>query len=170
MMGVGNVHDWRRGPSEKDSPVGAALATFGVHGDSELYAYGESGTPGIGRDHAVKLVKKYPHGSFDALSQDIGHSPHLIHIPNTGKGGEGDASSYYGIFDPSGRPAGDNAKLFDLLALPGATPARKAAAASTGAAAEHRRGTHILDHVAPAPKKPVIIQDNTSGMISFSIA
>ncbi|HEY5204306.1 MAG TPA: hypothetical protein VIJ63_06885, partial [Roseiarcus sp.] len=78
-MGVGNVHDWRRGPSEKDSPDGAALATFGVHGDSNLYAYGGSGTPGIGRDHALKLVKKYPDGSFDAVSQDIGHPAHLIH-------------------------------------------------------------------------------------------
>jgi hypothetical protein len=112
MMAVGNVHDWRRGPSEKDSPAGAALATFGTHGDSDRYAYGGSGTPGIGRDHALKLVKKYADGSFDAISQDIGHAPHLIHMPWTGKGGEGDASSYYAINDPSGRPAGGNAKLF----------------------------------------------------------
>ena len=54
-MGVGNVHDWRRGPSETNSPEGSALATFGVHGDSDLYAYGGSGTPGIGRDHAFKV-------------------------------------------------------------------------------------------------------------------
>ena len=110
-MGVGNVHDWRRGPSETDSPEGAALATFGVHGDSDLYAYGGSGTPGIGRDHALKLVKKYPDGSFDAVSQDIGHAPHLIHMPYTGRGGEGDASSYFAIFNKSG-PAGGNIELF----------------------------------------------------------
>jgi hypothetical protein len=120
-MGVGNVHDWRRGPSEKDSPAGSALATFGVHGDSNLYAYGGSGTPGIGRDHALKLVKKYPDGSFDAVSQDIGHSAHLIHMPWTGQGGEGDASSYFAIFNSSG-PAGDNAKLFAQHI--GAQPAR----------------------------------------------
>ena len=111
-MGVGNVHDWRRGPSETASPEGAALATFGVHGDSDLYAYGGSGTPGIGRDHALKLVKKYPDGSFDAVSQDIGHAPHLIHMPYTGRGGEGDASSYFAIFNKSG-PAGGNIELFD---------------------------------------------------------
>ena len=110
-MGVGNVHDWRRGPSETDSPEGAALATFGVHGDSDLYAYGGSGTPGIGRDHALKLVKKYPDGSFDAVAQDIGHAPHLIHMPCTGRGGEGDASSYFAIFNKSG-PAGGNIELF----------------------------------------------------------
>ena len=110
-MGVGNVHDWRRGPSETNSPEGAALATFGVHGDSDLYAYGGSGTPGIGRDHALKLVKKYPDGSFDAVSQDIGHAPHLIHMPYTGRGGEGDASSYFAIFNKSG-PAGGNIELF----------------------------------------------------------
>jgi hypothetical protein len=111
-MGVGNVHDWRRGPSEKDTPAGAALATFGFHGESNLYALGGSGTPGIGRYHALKLIKKYPDGSFDAVSQDIGHSAHLIHMPFTGKGGEGDASSYFAIFDRSGRPAGENSKLF----------------------------------------------------------
>jgi hypothetical protein len=154
MMHVGNVHDWRRGLSEKDSPAGAALATFGVHGDSDRYAYGGSGTPGIGRGHAVKLVKKYPDGSFDAISQDIGHSPHLIHIPNTGKGGEGDASSYFQINDPFGRPAGDNAKL-------PAGPPR----ASTGAHAGH-----ILNHMAPPPPKPVTIQDHSGGMVQFSIA
>jgi hypothetical protein len=122
-MGVGNVHDWRRGPSEKDSPAGAALATFGVHGDSNLYAYGGSGTPGIGRDHALKLVKKYPDGSFDAVSQDIGHAPHLIHMPWTGKGGEGDASSYFAIFNRSG-PAGENSRLFNerRIALPARPP------------------------------------------------
>ena len=110
-MGVGNVHDWRRGPSETESPEGSALATFGVHGDSDLYAYGGSGTPGIGRDHALKLVKKYPDGSFDAISQDIGHAPHLIHMPWTGRGGEGDASSYFAIFNKAG-PAGENSRLF----------------------------------------------------------
>jgi hypothetical protein len=120
MMHVGNVHDWRRGPSEKDSPAGAALATFGVHGDSDLYAYGGSGTPGIGRDHALKLVKKYPDGSFDAISQDIDHPPHLVHIPWTGQGGEGDASSYFAIFNRFGRPSGGNVKLFGAPA--GASP------------------------------------------------
>ena len=78
---------------------------------SDLYAYGGSGTPGIGRDHALKLVKKYPDGSFDAVSQDIGHAPHLIHMPYTGRGGEGDASSYFAIFNKSG-PAGGNIELF----------------------------------------------------------
>ena len=75
------------------------------------YAYGGSGTPGIGRDHALKLVKKYPDGSFDAVSQDIGHAPHLIHMPYTGRGGEGDAFSYFAIFNKSG-PAGGNIELF----------------------------------------------------------
>ena len=64
--------------------------------------YGGSGTPGIGRDHALKLVKKYPDGSFDAISQDIGHAPHLIHMPWTGRGGEGDASSYFAIIQQGG--------------------------------------------------------------------
>lgn len=155
MMHVGNVHDWRRGPSEKDSPEGAALATFGVHGESQFYALGGSGTPGIGRDHAVKLVKKYPDGSFDAISQDSGHAPHLIHMPWTGQGGEGDASSYYGIFNSSG-PAGDNASLFNQRA-------------SAGSAAEHR-GTHILDHMEHAPPGQVVVHDMTGGASQVTIS
>ena len=110
-MGVGNVHDWRRGSGERDSPEGSALATFGFNGDSPYYAYGGSGTPGIGRDHALIMVKKYPDGSFDAVSQDAGHSAHLIHMPYTGRGGEGDAGSYYRINNRFGRPAGRNAGL-----------------------------------------------------------
>ena len=96
-MGLPNVHEWLRGAPEKDAPERTPLATFGWHGDSDRYAYGGSGTPGIGRDHGLFRVKKYPDGSFDALSQDAGHGPHMIHIPWTGKGGEGDASSYFGI-------------------------------------------------------------------------
>jgi len=107
-MGVGNVHDWRRGVGERDAPEGSALATFGVNGDSNLYAYGGSGTPGIRRDHALKMIRKYPDGSFDAVSQDAGHAPHLIHMPYTGRGGEGDAGSYYRINNRFGRPAGRN--------------------------------------------------------------
>jgi hypothetical protein len=135
-MGVGNVHDWRRGPSEKDAPAGAALATFGYHGESEFYALGGSGTPGIGRDHALKLIKKYPDGSFDAVSQDIGHSAHLIHMPFTGRGGEGDASSYYAIFDKSGRPAGENSKLFAGQSVSMPAHPRSPAPAPSAAAAD----------------------------------
>src|SRR5208283_1886013 len=97
VMGVGNVHSWFRGAGEKDLPEEVALATFGFHGESDRYALGGSGTPGINRDHSLIRVKKYPDGSFDAISQDASHPPHLVHIPWTGKGGEGDASSYYGI-------------------------------------------------------------------------
>src|SRR5208337_1075148 len=97
VMGVGNVHSWFRGAGEKDLPEEVALATFGYHGESDRYALGGSGTPGINRDHSLIRVKKYPDGSFDAISQDASHPPHLVHIPWTGKGGEGDASSYYGI-------------------------------------------------------------------------
>src|SRR5208283_39700 len=97
VMGVGNVHSWLRGAGEKDLPEEVALATFGFHGESDRYALGGSGTPGINRDHSLIRVKKYPDGSFDAISQDASHPPHLVHIPWTGKGGEGDASSYYGI-------------------------------------------------------------------------
>jgi hypothetical protein len=188
-MGVGNVHDWRRGPSEKDSPEGAALATFGVHGDSNLYAYGGSGTPGIGRDHALKLVKKYPDGSFDAVSQDIGHSAHLIHMPWTGRDGEGDASSYFAIFNTSG-PAGDNAKLFNARHIgaavtPPAHPStptplprideednRPLDLQVNDAFADMQRnrnrslkyhGTHILDHMDHGPPPGPIIIDNQSG-------
>jgi hypothetical protein len=124
-MGVGNVHGWRRGTGEKDSPEGSALATFGNNGDSPYYAYGGSGTSGIGRDHALILVKKYPDGSFDAVSQDAGHAPHLIHMPFTGRGGEGDAGSYFRINNKFGRPAGNNGGLFGHPAVKnGALPSQ----------------------------------------------
>ena len=174
----GNQH---RGPSEKDSPAGSALATFGVHGNSNLYAYGGSGTPGIGRDHALKLVKKYPDGSFDAVSQDIGHQPHLIHMPWTGRGGEGDASSYFAIYDKSGRPAGDNAKLFNApLELPGATPPQATGetlrydnAVGLRNMALRRRGhaLHILDHMDKGPPPgPIVVHDMTGGSAHVTIS
>ncbi len=94
-MGLGNVQSWRRGTPQRDAPDRTPLATFGWKGESDRYALGGIGTPGIGRDHGVYKVKGYPDGSFDAVSQDVGHGPHLIHIPWTGKGGEGDASAYF---------------------------------------------------------------------------
>ena len=189
-MGVGNIHDWRRGPSEKDSPTGAALATFGVHGDSDLYAYGGSGTPGIGRDHALKLVKKYPDGSFDAVSQDIGHAPHLIHMPWTGRGGEGDASSYFAIFNNSG-PAGKNAGLFagshplSRPFTPTPPPSISDVDAALAESVDDRfaemqrnrnsslkaRGTHILDHMDKgSPSGPIVIHNMTGGSAQVTVS
>jgi hypothetical protein len=69
------------------------------------------------------------------------------------KGGEGDASSYFAIFNPSGKPAGDNFELFN----------RPSGRASTGAAAEHRRVGHILDHMDHGPPPGPIVIDNQSG-------
>jgi hypothetical protein len=97
MNNLGNVHQWLRGDPAATAAVGDAVATFGRHGDSRRYAYGGSGTMGINRDHAGDVVKVYPDGSLDLLNQSRGRSPHVTHVPNTGKGGEGDSSSYFKI-------------------------------------------------------------------------
>ena len=58
--GYGNVQGWRRGAAEKDAPERTGLATFGYHGESNRYALGGIGTPGIGRDHAVYRNQEIP--------------------------------------------------------------------------------------------------------------
>jgi hypothetical protein len=182
MTNVGNVHDWRRGESEINVPENSALATFGQHGDSDRYAYGGSGTPGIGRDHGLFMTKKYADGSFDAISQDAGHPPHLIHMPNTGKGGEGDASSYFGLKNQLGEAIGQAAK--GAVAAGQAPPPPKSAEPPPAVAApgydairkrlEETGGTgqqasNILDHAGKAGVIQTPGSSKVTGEASLSI-
>jgi hypothetical protein len=105
MGGVGNVHDWRRGLSIKDArpPVGTPVSTFGWSGDSDKYAYGGSGTRGIGRDHAG-IISGYTDKGVWLLNQWHGQAP--VHTFYAWEGqGEHGGQNYYTIHSP-GQPLG----------------------------------------------------------------
>ena len=112
MGGVGNVHEWERGApvAQVRPPIGAVVSTFGWNGDSDKYAYGGSGTPGIGRDHAG-IVAGYDDNGMLLLNQWKGQEPTYTHYNWDGTGEHG-ASNYY-IINQGGKPAGVNATLLN---------------------------------------------------------
>lgn len=105
MGGVGNVHEWRRGASIQDTrpAVGTPVSTFGWHGDSPTYAYGGSGTRGIGRDHAG-IVAGYTANGVWLLNQWAGQSPTYTFYAWGGQGEHG-GQNYYTI-NSRGQPLG----------------------------------------------------------------
>lgn len=145
MGGVGNVHDWRRGANIRDArpPVGTPVSTFGWHGDSPQYAYGGSGTRGIGRDHAG-IVAGYTDKGAWLLNQWRGQAPTYTFYPWEGQGEHG-GQNYYTIHSP-GQPLG----------APGVAPHGVLAGRATkgaGVGLGHRRlpMTRLASRAAPEP-------------------
>lgn len=81
----GHTSTWTPTPVAADTQRGAALGIFDKNG-TYTNTYGES--------HVIRMLDRYDDGSLLALEQSKGIPLHLSIIPNTGLGGERDASSY----------------------------------------------------------------------------
>lgn len=122
---VGQTSSWSPGgPVAGDTQMGAPLAIF--HGGQYLNKTGMS--------HAVRMMRRFDDGSFLALEQYVDKNGNqvpakLTLIPNTGKGGEYDASSYQVINDKGGATkvaaGGDDdlVKKYNQLHAPTMSPA-----------------------------------------------
>jgi hypothetical protein len=109
--GVGNVHDWRKGASVAGGTLtpGTAIATFMGPGykQSDRYAGGGSGTPGIHRDHAAVFLgyDKDQKGNITGMKVAEQYSGsggvHMKTYPMQGEGERG-AANYFAIAGQKG--------------------------------------------------------------------
>lgn len=107
------VQDFRVGvPALSGVPIGTPIMTH-LNADgsqSDRYAGGGTGTPGVGRDHMGIYAGRDKDGNMQMWEQYAGSGgPHLqTYIAGDPRGGEHDANNYSSINGPNGQPIGRN--------------------------------------------------------------